>query len=427
MPVEIRVPAMGEGITEVTIRKWLVQQGDQVKTDTPLVEIATDKVDSEIVSTCDGFVEQILFSEGTDVKIGVPLVILLTANDSQTREITQSAIPMKTEINHSVKPENHLIVNNKPKTSHIARSRLKFVSPFVRQIAMSEGITAEELESIAGTGENNRITKNDLYSFLESRIQSTSGNLEATVSQPMQLVLPNENEIHIELDRMRKLIAKNMLLSKKTSPHVTSFVEANVSKIVAWREKVKVEFQKKHNEKITYLPIIIEAVVSALKDFPSINASLHNETLIIKKDINIGIATALSNGNLIVPVIKHADTLGISGLAKSINALTQKARESNLTLTEIQGSTFTVSNIGTFGNIGGTPIINQPELAILAIGAIIKKPVAVKTNAGYGIAIQDMVELWLSYDHRIIDGFLGGSFLKRIADNLEQFDEATTI
>jgi 2-oxoglutarate dehydrogenase E2 component (dihydrolipoamide succinyltransferase) len=216
-------------------------------------------------------------------------------------------------------------------------------------------------------------------------------------------------------------------LSKKTSPHVTSFEEAHVSKIVAWREKVKLEFQKKYNEKITYLPIIIEAVVNALKDFPSINASLHNETLIIKKDINIGIATALSNGNLIVPVIKHADALGISGLVKSINALTQKARESNLTLTEIQGSTFTVSNIGTFGNIGGTPIINQPELAILAIGAIIKKPVAVKTNAGYGIAIQDMVELWLSYDHRIIDGFLGGSFLKRIADNLEQFDEATTI
>jgi 2-oxoglutarate dehydrogenase E2 component (dihydrolipoamide succinyltransferase) len=427
MPVEIRVPAMGEGITDVIITKWLVQQGEQVKKDTPLVEIATDKVDSEIVSTHEGIVQQILFAEGATVKIGESLIILTASSEEHSSASYKPTKPVEKQINHALQSEKTKKSIYEPVKLQINTSKQKFISPFVHQLAMSEGIQVDELESIQGTGENYRITKDDIIAFVENRKHSAQVSIKNPSEQAVQLLPPNENEIHIELDRMRKLIAKNMLLSKKTSPHVTSFVEANVSKIVNWRNKVKSVFQNKYNEKITYLPIIVEAVAKALKDFPSINASLQNDTLVIKKKINIGIATALQNGNLIVPVIKHADNLGIPGLVKSINELTKKARESMLLPTDIQGSTFTISNIGTFGNIGGTPIINQPELAILAIGAFIKKPVAVKIGDEYGIAIQDTVELWLSYDHRIIDGFLGGSFLKRIADYLEQFDETTTI
>jgi 2-oxoglutarate dehydrogenase E2 component (dihydrolipoamide succinyltransferase) len=265
-----------------------------------------------------------------------------------------------------------------------------------------------------------------MLQYLERRTVKSNYSPILKASEEIKPYIPSENETLVEMDRTRKLIAKNMLHSKNVAPHVTSFVEANVTKIVNWRNKVKEDFQRKHNEKITYLPVFLDAVTRALKDFPTINASLQNESLILKKDINLGIATALPDGNLIVPVIKKADTLGILGLTKAINTLAEKARKSQLLPTDIQGGTFTVTNIGTFGNIGGTPIINQPELAILAIGTIVKKPVAVKIGGEYGVAIQDTVELWLSYDHRIIDGFLGGSFLKRIADYLEQFDDSLT-
>jgi 2-oxoglutarate dehydrogenase E2 component (dihydrolipoamide succinyltransferase) len=428
MPIDIRVPAMGEGITDVTITRWLVQQGDKVTKDTPLVEIATDKVDSEITSDYDGIVSLLRFSEGTTVKIGEIIVVLAAAHENNVQPVDKT--PKSFVQNTASASINHELINNKPVKEQLYKGNNVFISPFVRQLAIAEGIPALELEAIHGTGENNRITKNDILLYLKNKPVPLN-DYKPTVSikiepktQPEPAPL-SDNETVVELDRMRKLIAKNMLHSKNIAPHVTSFVEANVTKIVNWRNKVKTDFQRLYNEKITYLPVFLNAVTKALKDFPTINASLQNETLILKKDINIGIATALPDGNLIVPVIKNADSMGIPGLAKSVNSLAEKARKSQLLPTDVQGGTFTVTNIGTFGNIGGTPIINQPELAILAIGTIVKKPVAVKMGEEYGVAIQDTVELWLSYDHRIVDGFLGGSFLKRIAVYLEQFDDTT--
>ncbi|HEX2937182.1 MAG TPA: dihydrolipoamide acetyltransferase family protein [Bacteroidales bacterium] len=423
MPIDIRVPAMGEGITDVTITRWLVQQGDKVTKDTPLVEIATDKVDSEITSPHEGIIQQLLFKEGDSVKVGETIIVITQENENGQPVVNTQPTAKKNHtavFNHSEKKDS------KPVALVYEAASKAFISPFIRQIASNEGILADELERVQGSGEGGRLTKTDMLQYLERR---TANNSYTPVPKPVEEIkpyTPSENETVVQLDRTRKLIAKNMLHSKNTAPHVTSFVEANVTKIVNWRNKVKDEFQRKYNEKITYLPVFLEAVTRALKDFPTINASLQNETLILKKDINLGIATALPDGNLIVPVIKKTDTLGISGLTKAINTLAVKARKSQLLPSDIQGGTFTITNIGTFGNIGGTPIINQPELAILAIGTIIKKPVAVKLGNEYGIAIQDTVELWLSYDHRVIDGFLGGSFLKRIADYLEQFDETLT-
>lgn len=423
MPIDIRVPAMGEGITDVTITRWLVQQGDKVTKDTPLVEIATDKVDSEITSPHEGIVRELRFTEGSSVKVG-EILLVITGENENGQPATTMQTPAKknysASFNHTEKKNSRPVEILSEVASNI------FISPFIRQIASTEGILADELERIPGSGEGGRITKTDMLQYLERRTVKSNYSPILKASEEIKPYIPSENETLVEMDRTRKLIAKNMLHSKNVAPHVTSFVEANVTKIVNWRNKVKEDFQRKHNEKITYLPVFLDAVTRALKDFPTINASLQNESLILKKDINLGIATALPDGNLIVPVIKKADTLGILGLTKAINTLAEKARKSQLLPTDIQGGTFTVTNIGTFGNIGGTPIINQPELAILAIGTIVKKPVAVKIGGEYGVAIQDTVELWLSYDHRIIDGFLGGSFLKRIADYLEQFDDSLT-
>lgn len=423
MPIDIRVPAMGEGITDVTITRWLVQQGDKVTKDTPLVEIATDKVDSEITSPHEGTVRELRFTEGSSVKVG-EILLVLTGENENGQPVTTMQPPAKKNyspsFNHIEKKTIRPVEIVSEATSNV------FISPFIRQIASTEGILPDELERIPGSGEGGRITKTDMLQYLEKRTAKSNYAPTLKTNEEIKPYIPSENETIVEMDRTRKLIAKNMLHSKNVAPHVTSFVEANVTKIVNWRNKVKEDFQRKHNEKITYLPVFLDAVTRALKDFPTINASLQNESLILKKDINLGIATALPDGNLIVPVIKKADTLGILGLTKAINTLAEKARKSQLLPTDIQGGTFTVTNIGTFGNIGGTPIINQPELAILAIGTIVKKPVAVKIGGEYGVAIQDTLELWLSYDHRIIDGFLGGSFLKRIADYLEQFDDSLT-
>lgn len=423
MPIDIRVPAMGEGITDVTITRWLVQQGDKVTKDTPLVEIATDKVDSEITSPHEGTVRELRFTEGSSVKVG-EILLVITEENENGQPVTNMQPPAKKNyspsFNHTEKKNSRSVEILSEVTSNV------FISPFIRQIASTEGILADELERIPGSGEGGRVTKTDMLQYLERRTVKNNYSPTLKASEEIKPYIPSESETVVEMDRTRKLIAKNMLHSKNVAPHVTSFVEANVTKIVNWRNKVKEDFQRKHNEKITYLPVFMDAVTRALKDFPTINASLQNESLILKKDINLGIATALPDGNLIVPVIKKADTLGILGLTKAINTLAEKARKSQLLPTDIQGGTFTVTNIGTFGNIGGTPIINQPELAILAIGTIVKKPVAVKIGGEYGVAIQDTVELWLSYDHRIIDGFLGGSFLKRIADYLEQFDDSLT-
>lgn len=438
MALEIKIPAMGEGIIEATIIRWLVNEGKQVKKDEPLVEIATDKVDSEIMAPSDGIIENIVAEEGAVVKVGGTICLLSSSNE----EASKPSNPIK-----STSVENKKKAEPKKQVPHPVlvdegtdSSGRKFISPFVRNLAIREGIPMNILESLEGTGLNGRLTKDDILAMIENGNHFGNGHESAvkekkqsqktiSESQPESgIQTESDNNIEIrELDRMRKLIAQNMVKSKQISPHVSSFVEVNVSRIVNWRNAVKDEFQKKYNEKLTYLPIIIEAAAKALKDFPTVNASFVNETLHVKKQINIGIATALDNGNLVVPVIKNAGELNLPGIAKSLNDVTKRAKNSTLLPTDIQGGTFTITNIGTFGNIGGTPIINQPELAILAVGTIVKKPVAVYSNNQYGVAIQDVVQLWLSYDHRIIDGFLGGSFLKRIADYLDQFDEQKII
>ena len=438
MAVEIKIPAMGEGIIEATIIRWLVNEGKQVKKDEPLVEIATDKVDSEIMSPSDGIIENIVAEEGAVVKVGGTICLLKSSNEEASKPLSpikSTSVENKKTAEPKKQVPRPVMVDEGTDTSG-----RKFISPFVRNLAIREGIPMNVLESLEGTGLNGRLTKDDILAMIENGNHSGNGHETAgkekkqkqntiSESQPESTIQtePDNNTEIRELDRMRKLIAQNMVKSKQVSPHVSSFVEVNVSRIVNWRNTVKDEFQKKYNEKLTYLPIIIEATAKALKDFPTVNASFVNETLHVKKQINIGIATALDNGNLVVPVIKNAGELNLAGIAKSLNDVTKRAKNSTLLPTDIQGGTFTITNIGTFGNIGGTPIINQPELAILAVGTIVKKPVALYSNNQYGVAIQDVVQLWLSYDHRIIDGFLGGSFLKRIADYLEQFDEQKII
>jgi 2-oxoglutarate dehydrogenase E2 component (dihydrolipoamide succinyltransferase) len=437
MIIEVRLPAMGEGITDARLSRWLVKTGDFVKKDTPLLEISTDKVDSEIVAPSDGYVQKFLFMEDDHPKIGELLVVLST-EPNEVIVINNEKPLLKQSSDFKLKPkkEGQVFQSNTLFSERRVVSG-KFISPFIRTIALQENITVEELESISGTGLEERITKEDIIRFLQERSVEnipTGKTILHSENKPIVPLLPKEIvhepregvEFH-ELSRMRKMIAANMILSKHTSPHVSSFVEVNVAKMVSWRNKVKKQFGERYNENLTYLPLFIEAVISALKKYPTVNASLEGDFLLVKKNINIGIATVLSDGNLIVPVIAKADMLDLSGLVKQMNDLTSRARESALLPSEIQGGTFTITNVGSVGNTGGTPIIRQPELAILAIGSVIKKPVAVKTGDQYGIAVADVVELWLSYDHRIIDGALGGSFLKQIAEYLEDFDDTRTV
>jgi 2-oxoglutarate dehydrogenase E2 component (dihydrolipoamide succinyltransferase) len=435
MPVEIRIPAMGEGITDVTITRWLIKEGDNITKETPLVEIATDKVDSEILAPSDGILENILFQEGEVVKVGECIAILDNGTNGSIKK------PIKETNNNRKAKERKETLEFKPAKTAVHLQKLvtkRFISPFIRSIALQKNITSLELDNIPGSGLQGRLTKEDILQFIEKREQpdkimrnSQSVVVGTTSDGSENGSISNGNGTdteYIELSRMRKAIARNMTYSKQVSPHVTSFVEVNLTKIANWRNKNKNIFFEKYNEKITYLPIIVQAVALALKEFPNINAALDmdNERLVVKKNINIGIATALSDGNLIVPVIKNADSLSLPGITKLLNSLIKKARESALVPEDITGGTFTITNIGTFGNIGGTPIINQPQLAILAVGEIAKKPVAVKTGENYGVAVQDIAELWLSYDHRIVDGYMGGSFLKRVATILEQFDDASS-
>lgn len=307
-----------------------------------------------------------------------------------------------------------------------------FISPFIRTLAVQENISNDELLTIQGSGLDGRITKDDIIAYLNKRDDMQSAFIvkdtaPETSSPVNETPMSADDGEYIPLTRLRKLIAAKMVASKKVSPHVTSFVEVNISRLVSWRQKIRPAFQNRYGENLTYTPLFIEAVVSALKQFPTINAAIQGDFLLVKKNINIGIATALPDGNLIVPVIKNAQNLDLAGLALKISDLARRAKIGNLKPDEIQGGTFTITNVGSFGNIGGTPIINQPELAILAIGSIVKKPVAVETGTGYGIAVQDIIELWLSYDHRVVDGALGGSFLKCIADNMNDFDDSRTV
>jgi 2-oxoglutarate dehydrogenase E2 component (dihydrolipoamide succinyltransferase) len=430
--VELIMPKMGESVAEATIIKWLKKEGDKIAADETVLEIATDKVDSEIPSTAEGTLIKRLFNEGDVVQVGKAIAIISTDASSEAKnpEVKAPAANQNAEI-------KEVVASNSKETAVIEKNSAsgKFYSPLVRNIAKEEGITMSELDSIHGTGANGRVTKNDILAYVPNKGKQTAKAQET--AQPVKenpavsqngaahqkpaIAIGAGDEI-IEMDRMRKLIADHMVMSKHTSPHVTSFVEADVTNIVLWREKVKKNFEKREGEKLTFTPIFIEALVKAIKDFPMINISLDGTKIIKRKNINIGMAAALPTGNLIVPVIKNADTLNLVGITKQVNDLASRARAGKLSPDDIQGGTYTISNVGSFGNVMGTPIINQPQVAIMAVGAIKKKPAVIETEHGDLIGIRHFMYLSHSYDHRVVDGSLGGQFVRRVADYLEQWD-----
>jgi 2-oxoglutarate dehydrogenase E2 component (dihydrolipoamide succinyltransferase) len=432
---ELIMPKMGESVAEATIIKWLKNVGDSVALDETVLEIATDKVDSEIPSTAQGTLIKRLYNEGDVVQVGKPIAIISTdagaSVETPAPEVKSPASSQTTAKEVAASPAKEVAAIEKNSASG------KFYSPLVRNIAKEEGISMTELDSIEGTGANGRVTKNDILAYVPNKGKQIAKPVETAQPAAVKEAAPSSNgaathqrpaiavgagdEI-IEMDRMRKLIADHMVMSKHTSPHVTSFVEADVTNIVLWREKVKKNFEKREGEKLTFTPIFIEALVKAIKDFPMINVSLDGTKIIKRKNINIGMAAALPTGNLIVPVIKNADTLNLVGITKQVNDLASRARAGKLSPDDIQGGTYTISNVGSFGNVMGTPIINQPQVAIMAVGAIKKKPAVIETEHGDLIGIRHFMYLSHSYDHRVVDGSLGGQFVRRVADYLEQWD-----
>jgi 2-oxoglutarate dehydrogenase E2 component (dihydrolipoamide succinyltransferase) len=459
--VDLIMPKMGESIMEATILKWTKKPGDQIDMDETVLEIATDKVDSEIPSPVAGKLAEILFKEGDVVEIGKIIARIETeagkaiapaptptpeskpTPPAPPQPAAPVAAPPAVEVPHVPEPE---VTAPAPPMPAVASSNgaTRFYSPLVKSIAAKENLSAAELASVPGTGSNGRVTKKDIVQYLSTRSAAPTAPAVPTAPSPAQpaqaasttstpapaptaksetpAVSVSGGEEIVQMDRMRKMIADHMVMSKRTSPHVTSFIEADVTDIVNWRNSVKADFQKKHGEKITYTPIFMQAVIKALQDFPGVNVSVKEDKIIMKKNLNLGMATALPSGNLIVPVIKNADYLNLVGLAKMVNDLARRARKGALKPDEVSGGTFTITNVGTFGNVMGTPIINQPQVAILAVGAIRKKPAVLETPQGDVIAIRHMMFLSLSYDHRVVDGMMGGSFLRRIGDYLEDFD-----
>jgi len=444
--IEIRLPKMGESVTEATITNWLKEVGDTVEMDEPLVEVATDKVDNELPSEAKGILVKKLYQKDDVVQVGEVIAIISTdASTAKASPVsgTESSVAAvvavadrKPVVAEKVLVSNSVVIAEVSKTGPSG----KFYSPLVRSIAKEEGISMIQLESIKGTGENSRVTKKDILNFISiGGTVAVAEPIEKSASvvrtaepvknngsvakeiKPMDVPIWEGDEI-IEMDRMGKLIADHMVMSKHTSPHVTSYVEADVTNIVMWREKIKDAFFKKEKEKLTFTPIFIEAIVKAIKDFPMVNISVSGSNIIKRKSINIGMATALPTGNLIVPVIKNADQLNLIGLTKQVNSLADRARNNKLNPDDIQGGTYTVTNVGTFGNVMGTPIINQPQVAILAVGAIRKMPAVIETSYGDTIGIRHKMFLSHSYDHRVVNGALGGQFVRRVADYLEQFD-----
>ncbi len=441
--VDLIMPKMGESIIEATILKWVKKVGDTVEVDETILEIATDKVDSEVPSPVSGTIAEILFNENDVVEIGKTIAVIVTEGEELTTKPSPSI--EKTPINNGAVKTSAPVVNM-PKHEELtavvmdspvpatSSNGTRFYSPLVKNIAKQERISFPELDTISGSGKNGRVTKKDIMAYVSNRAKAPSSiaAIPSSTSSPAKTTPPSATQFSgnveiVEMDRMRRLIADHMVMSKHTSPHVTSFIEVDVTNIVNWRNNIKVDFQKKYGEKITYTPIFIDAVTKALRDFPMVNVSVDGSNIIVKKDINIGMAAALPSGNLIVPVIKGADQLNLVGLTKSVNDLANRARNNKLKPEEIQGGTFTLTNVGTFGNVMGTPIINQPQAAILAVGAIRKKPAVVETEYGDLIAIRQLMFLSLSYDHRVVDGFLGGSFLRKVGDYLEAFDYKQTI
>ena len=425
--VELIMPKMGESVAEATVIKWLKNVGDTIEMDESVLEIATDKVDSEIPSSIEGVLVKQLFKEDDVVLVGQAVAIIDTNADATQTDETPVVAKVEVEPSEElVKIEK--IIEETIETISIPKSSdsNKFFSPLVRSIAQKEGISGFELESISGSGKNGRVTKKDILAYLSKRSTSPAATHKASTVSTAQITAPSipvmEGDEIIEMDRMRKMISDHMVMSKHVSPHVTSFVEADVTNIVNWRNKVKDEFLKREGEKITFTPIFVDAVVKAIKDFPMINVSVDGTNIIKRKHINVGMAAALPSGNLIVPVIKDADQKNIMGLTKTVNDLANRARTNNLKPDEISGGTFTLTNVGGFGNLMGTPIINQPQVAIMAVGSIVKKPAVIETEMGDVIAIRHKMFCSLSYDHRVVDGSLGGMFLRRFADYLEGFD-----
>ncbi len=431
--IELIMPKMGESVAEATIIKWLKSEGDSIEAEESIIEIATDKVDSEIPSPENGIVKKLLFKEDDVVQVGQAIAIIETEGSASNNTPAPAATADKkmdavseSNTNSVQKPAD------RPKVEKNSASG-QFLSPLVRSIVEKENISKSELDSINGSGKENRITKDDILTFLSNRGTQATTKTPSTAASETKTTTPaaapqapavnvgSGDEI-IEMDRMRKLIAEHMVRSKHTSPHVTSFVEADVTNMVLWRNKVKNKFLEREGEKITFTPLIIEAVAKAIKDLPMINVSVDGNNIIKRAHINIGMATALPSGNLIVPVIKDADQKNLLGITKNVNDLANRARINKLQSDEVSGGTFTVTNVGTFGNVMGTPIINQPQAAILAVGAIKKKPAVIETPFGDTIGIRHMMFLSLSYDHRVVDGSLGGSFVKKVADYLENFD-----
>jgi 2-oxoglutarate dehydrogenase E2 component (dihydrolipoamide succinyltransferase) len=430
--VDLIMPKLGESIMEATILKWHKKPGDKVAHDETVLDIATDKVDSEVPSTAEGIISEILFKENDVVPIGTVIAKINTGNDNQDSSSNNQTVPEHEEADVveevPYQPEEKKSMVN-------GGSGIRFYSPLVLNIAASEGISMNELENIEGTGQDGRVSKKDIMIYLENRKKSPQQKApEPTPAAEVHqhpAPVPKENyspsvysgnvEI-IEMDRMRKMIAKHMIDSQNTSAHVTSFTECDVTNLVQWREKIKKDFEKQEGEKITYTPLFVEAIIKAIKKYPLINSSVDGDRIIVKKDINIGMATAMPNGNLIVPVIKNADQLNLTGLTKQVNGLANNARNNRLKPDDTAGGTFTLTNVGTFGSLMGTPIINQPQVAIMAVGAIKKRPVVIETPQGDSIAIRHMMFISLSYDHRIIDGALGSTFLNAVAKELENFD-----
>ncbi|MGA1666419.1 MAG: dihydrolipoamide acetyltransferase family protein [Bacteroidia bacterium] len=465
---ELVMPKMGESITEATVLKWLKHNGEQVAKDEAVLEIATDKVDSEVPTPVGGRLVEVLHPEGAVVKVGAVLAILEDSNESQAVSSASSAPSLQASsspqdndpsptssgqsVAHQVPYTPAPVLPSTPQVqSSASGSSGRFYSPLVLNIARQENLPMAELDAIPGTGEQGRLTKKDLLNYLSSGRQipvsapSVPSVPSVSAIQPSSeaalAALPQEISIQggvdldarggsveiIEMDRMRKMIAENMLASKRISAHVTSFVEADVTNLHYWREEHKAEFEKRFNEKLTFTPMFVEAVVKAIQDFPMINVSVDGTRILKHKEIHIGMAAALPSGNLIVPVIHNADQLNLVGLTKRVNDLAHRARTGKLRPEEIQGGTFTLSNVGTFGNVMGTPIIAQPQVAILAVGAVRKRPAVIETPQGDFIGIRHMMFLSHSYDHRVVDGALGGMFVKRVAEYLEKWDPSRGI
>jgi len=419
---EIKMPKMGESVEQATITKWFVKVGDTIEEDDNLLEIATDKVDSEIPSPVAGTIASILFKENDLVPVGE---VIATINTTGEEEVQGEEKSLENKETQKVDEESKTSVN-KPKTD-VLKSDDRFYSPLVKSIAIKENISSDELSKIKGSGKDGRVRKNDIIEYIESKDSKNSkeqpeaADVNVTSKGIAHSSVSAEDEI-IEMDRMRRLIADHMVKSKQISPHVTNMVEADVTAIVKWREMMKEPYNSKYKTKLTYMPIFTEAVAKALRDFPMVNSSVNENSIVVKGRVNIGIAVAKPDGNLIVPVIKDADRLNIPGLAVAINQLASNARENKLSPDDIQEGTFSITNFGSFRNLMGTPIISQPQVAILATGSIEKKPAVVETDNGDIIVPRHKMFLSLSYDHRIVDGALGGAFLRRVADYLEQFD-----